>query len=183
MFFVDFFNVFYYLFLVHHNNTWKGVAMAETILFKKYPNRRIYNTEKSEYISLAQLGDLIKEGKDVRIVEAKTGEDVTAFTLTQIILEKAKKRNTLLPVPLLHLVIRHGENLLAEFFEKYLEQTVENYLAYKNAADDQFRKWLNMGQDVSGMARKTAENITSLNPLLNPFKNHFFKKEADKEDK
>jgi len=157
--------------------------MAEKILLKKYPNRRIYNTEKSEYISLVQLGELIKDGRDVKVVEVKTGEDVTAFTLTQIILEKAKKKNTLLPIPLLHLIIRHGENLLAEFFEKYLEQTLENYLAYKNAADDQFRKWLDMGQDFSGMARKTAENITNLNPLLNPFANHFFKNDKGQEDK
>jgi polyhydroxyalkanoate synthesis repressor PhaR len=157
-------------------------TMSEKILFKKYPNRRIYNTEKSEYVSLVQLGDLIKDGKDVKVVEVKTGEDVTAFTLTQIILEKAKKKNTLLPVPLLHLIIRHGENLLAEFFDKYLGQTVANYLSYKNAADDQFRKWLDMGQDFSGMAQKTAENITNLNPLLNPFTNHFFKKDKEKDE-
>lgn len=157
--------------------------MSEKILFKKYPNRRIYNTEKSKYVSLVQLGELIKGGRDVTVVEVKTGEDVTAFTLTQIILEKAKKKNTLLPVSLLHLIIRHGENLLAEFFEKHLEQTLVNYLAYKNAADDQFRKWLDMGQDFSGMARKTAENITSLNPLLNPLTNHFFKKDKDQEKK
>ena len=92
--------------------------MAETILFKKYPNRRIYNTEKSEYVSLVELGDLIKDGRDVKVVEVKTGDDVTAFTLTQIILEKAKQKNTLLPVPLLHLIIRHGENLLAEFYHQ-----------------------------------------------------------------
>ena len=154
----------------------------EKILFKKYPNRRLYDTEKSEYVSLNQLSDLIKDGKIVEVVEVKTGEDVTAFTLTQIILEKAKKKNTLLPVSLLHLVIRHGENILAEFFEKYLEQTVQNYLAYKNAADDQFKKWLEMGQDFSSMARKTAENFTNLNPLLNPFSNQFFKNGKDPKD-
>ena len=154
----------------------------EKILFKKYPNRRLYDTGKSEYVSLNQLSDLIKDGKIVEVVEVKTGEDVTAFTLTQIILEKAKKKNTLLPVPLLHLVIRHGENILAEFFEKYLEQTVQNYLAYKNAADDQFKKWLEMGQDFSSMARKTTESFTNLNPLLNPFSNQFFKNCKDPKD-
>ncbi len=156
--------------------------MTNKILFKKYPNRRLYDTEKSEYVSLNQLADLIKDGKAVEVVEVKTGEDVTALTLTQIILEKAKKKNTLLPVPLLHLIIRHGENVLAEFFENYLEQTVQNYLAYKSAADDQFRKWLEMGQDFSSMARKTAENFTNLNPLLNPFSNQFFKNGKDSKD-
>ncbi|MBW1893313.1 MAG: polyhydroxyalkanoate synthesis regulator DNA-binding domain-containing protein [Deltaproteobacteria bacterium] len=154
----------------------------EKILFKKYPNRRLYDTEKSEYVSLNQLEDLIKDGKIVEVVEVKTGEDVTAFTLTQIILEKAKKKNTLLPLPLLHLIIRHGENVLSEFFEKYLEQTVQNYLAYKNAADDQFKKWLEMGQDFSSMAQKTAKNFTNLNPMLNPFSNNFFKNGKDPKD-
>jgi len=154
----------------------------EKILFKKYPNRRLYDTEKSEYVSLNQLSDLIKDGKIVEVVEVKTGEDVTAFTLTQIILEKAKKKNTLLPVPLLHLVIRHGENILAEFFEKYLGQTVNNYLGYKNAADDQFKKWLEMGQDFSSMANKTIESFTGLNTMFNQFSNDSAKNENSDKD-
>jgi polyhydroxyalkanoate synthesis repressor PhaR len=156
--------------------------MAEDkVLLKKYPNRRLYDTEKSEYVSLDQLADLIRDGKVVEVVEVKTGEDVTAFTLTQIVLEKAKKKDTLLPVPFLHLIIRYGENVLAEFFEKYLEQMVKSYLSYKHAADDQFRKWLEVGQDFSSAARKTAENFTSLNPLLKSFSDHFSKNGKDQD--
>jgi hypothetical protein len=58
-----------------------------------------------------------------------------------------------LPVPVLHLIIQYGDNVLGEFFEKYLQQMIQTYLAHKNAVDDQFKKWLEMGRDFSNMAQ------------------------------
>jgi polyhydroxyalkanoate synthesis repressor PhaR len=127
--------------------------------FKKYANRRLYDTEKSAYVTLDDVMQGIRQGRHVEVVDAKTGEDVTAFTLTQIILEESRKKNSLLPVPLLHLIIQYGENILSEFFEKYLEQTLRNYLSHKTIADDQFRKWLNLGMDFSNL---TTESMASL---------------------
>ena len=133
--------------------------MVEILHFKKYANRRLYDTEKSAYVTLDDVMQGIRQGRRVEVVDAKTGEDVTAFTLTQIILEESRKKNSLLPVPLLHLIIQYGENILSEFFEKYLEQTLRNYLSYKTVADDQFRKWLNLGMDFSNL---TTESMASL---------------------
>ena len=133
--------------------------MVEKLHFKKYANRRLYDTEKSAYVTLDDVMQGIRQGRRVEVVDAKTGEDVTAFTLTQIILEESRKKNSLLPVPLLHLIIQYGENILSEFFEKYLEQTLRNYLSYKTVADDQFRKWLNLGMDFSNL---TTESLASL---------------------
>ena len=133
--------------------------MVEILHFKKYANRRLYDTEKSAYVTLDDVMQGIRQGRRVEVVDAKTGEDVTAFTLTQIILEESRKKNSLLPVPLLHLIIQYGENILSEFFEKYLEQTLRNYLSYKTVADDQFRKWLNLGMDFSN---RTTESMDSL---------------------
>ena len=133
--------------------------MVEKLHFKKYANRRLYDTEKSAYVTLDDVMQGIRQGRHVEVVDAKTGEDVTAFTLTQIILEESRKKNSLLPVPLLHLIIQYGENILSEFFEKYLEQTLRNYLSYKMVADDQFRKWLNLGMDFSNL---TTESMASL---------------------
>ena len=56
---------------------------------------------------------------------------VTAFILTQIVLEAAKRRNSLLPVSVLHLIIRYGDNALGEFFEKYFQKTIHNYIETK----------------------------------------------------
>lgn len=141
--------------------------MAEKVLLKKYPNRRLYDTEKSTYVTLHQVADLIKFGRRVEVIDAKTEEDVTAFILHQIILEEARMKNGLLPVSLLHLIIRYGETVLKEFFEKYLQQTIENYLTYKTTFDEQFRKWLDLGMDLSDATQKT------MTGLLTPYKSLF----------
>ena len=140
--------------------------MTDVIVLKKYANRRLYDTQKSAYVTLGEVADVIRQGKTIKAHDAKTKEDVTAFVLTQIILEEAKNNNALLPVPLLHMIIRYGENVLQEFFENYLEQTINAYVAYKRNADEQFRKWLEVGMDLSGMAQQ------SLN-RLNPFQAFF----------
>ena len=136
--------------------------MTDMIVLKKYANRRLYDTQKSAYVTLSEVADVIREGKTVKAFDAKTKVDVTGFVLTQIILEEARKNNALLPVSLLHMIIRYGENVLHEFFENYLEQTINAYVAYKREADDQFKKWLEVGMDLSGMAQ---QSMTQLNPI------------------
>lgn len=140
--------------------------MTDMIVLKKYANRRLYDTQKSAYVTLGGVAADIRQGKTVRAFDAKTKEDVTAFVLTQIILEEAKNHNALLPVPLLHMIIRYGENVLREFFENYLEQTINAYLAYKSKVDEQFKKWLEFGMDYSEVAQKS---LTRLNPFQSFF--------------
>ena len=137
--------------------------MENTILIKKYPNRRLYDTRISAYITITDVAELIKSGHRVEVREVNTDEDVTALVLTQIIMDKAKKNQGLLPVSLLHLVIQFGENLLHEFFEKYLEKTMENYLVYRKTMDDQVNVYLDMGMDFSSLAEKTMKDMESLN--------------------
>jgi polyhydroxyalkanoate synthesis repressor PhaR len=137
-----------------------GENMSDTIVLKKYASRRLYNPENSSYVTLNQVADMIRGNKDVQILDAKTNEDVTAFILTQVILEEAKNKNTLLPVPLLHLIIRYGGTVLQEFFEKHLQDAINSYLQYKQAFDQQFSKWLNMGMNYSEMARKVMDEMS-----------------------
>lgn len=143
--------------------------MNDTLLFKKYTNRRLYDTEKSAYVTLDHIMQVIRQGRRVAVVDAKSGEDVTAFILTQIILEESRKRNSLLPVPLLHLIVQYGENILSEFFDKYLEQTINNYLSYKAMADDQFRKWLHLGMDLSTLTKQSISTLPAFRPFMDRF--------------
>ncbi len=153
--------------------------MAEKLLLKKYTNRRLYDTERSAYVTLSQVGEMIKQGREVEVIDAETKADVTAFILTQIVLEEAKKKTAFLPVSFLYLIIRYGETVLSEFFEKYLEQTFTNYLAYKAAVDEQFRNWLDLGMNLSTMAQKTMEGLAPFKPLVNPFSKSATPKEGE----
>ncbi len=131
-------------------------------IYKKYANRRIYDTHASGYVTLEELAAVVRRGGEVKIVDAKTKEDVTAFILTQIVLEKAKHKNALLPAPVLHLIIQYGDNVLLEFFETYLQQIARNYIQYKKSVDAQFKRWLDLGMDLSSSGRSSA-------PEINPF--------------
>jgi polyhydroxyalkanoate synthesis repressor PhaR len=133
--------------------------MAEKVVLKKYANRRLYDTEKRAFVSLSQVAELVKQGRDIEISDDKTGEDVTAFILTQVVLEEVKKKSLLLPVSLLSLMIRYGDGVLSEFFDNYLEQILKNYLAHKSAMDNQFRTWLELGQDFSALTTKAMANF------------------------
>jgi polyhydroxyalkanoate synthesis repressor PhaR len=140
-----------------------------SVVLKKYANRRLYDTEKSIYVTLHEVSAYIRDGADVLIIDAKTKEDVTAFTLTQIILEEAKNNNTLLPVPLLHLIIRYGDNLMGEFFEKYLQQIFRNFVTHKQAMDDQFQRWIEAGLNMSQATQKSFSEFNPFQPFFDPF--------------
>ncbi len=118
------------------------------MLVKKYGNRRLYDTESSRYITLDELTEKIRGGAEARVVDAKTGRDLTQETLTQIIIE-GRGADTLLPGPLLHQLIRLGDDALAEFLGRYVQGALELYL----------------------QARKSSQAVMPFNPLLalNPF--------------
>ena len=102
-------------------------------LIKKYGNRRLYDTAQSRYITLEELADQVRDGADVRVVDAKTGSDLTQATLAQIILE-SRGGSRLLPVPLLVQLIRMGDEALAEFFGRYVSAALELYVQAKAGA-------------------------------------------------
>lgn len=103
------------------------------MLVKKYSNRRLYDTEGSCYITLEELAEKIRLGSEARVVDAKTNEDLTQLTLTQIIIE-SRGAARLLPVPLLTQLIRMGDDSLAEFLGRYMSTALELYLQAKHGA-------------------------------------------------
>jgi polyhydroxyalkanoate synthesis repressor PhaR len=103
-------------------------------VIKKYGNRRLYDTETSQYITQEELSTKVKNGTDVRVVDAKTNEDLTQVTLTQIILESRGAAH-LLPVPLLLQLVRMDDHALAEFFGRYVSWALEIYMRAKQGAE------------------------------------------------
>ncbi len=139
--------------------------MPSTIIIKKYPNRRLYNTQESIFVTVDDVSNLIKQGFRIQVIDLKTGEDATEIVLTQIIMNKAKEDNAILPVSLLHLVVQYGEGHLHEFFEKYLETAIENYLSFRKQMDDQVNSYL--GMEFSSFAEQALKNMDPLNLLPN----------------
>jgi polyhydroxyalkanoate synthesis repressor PhaR len=105
-------------------------AMAGPVLIKKYGNRRLYDTGDSRYITLEELTAKIRAGAEVRVVDAKTNEDLTQATLAQLILEGGSTARVL-PVGLLTQLIRLGDDALGEFFSRYVTAALDIYLQAK----------------------------------------------------
>jgi len=103
-----------------------------TIVIKKYPNRRLYDTAASRYINLEDIAGFIRDGKDVQVVDAQTGEDLTRVTLTQIILDDAKQQPTGLPLELLRQLIISSDEMGREFIMWYLKSAYEAYQAVQS---------------------------------------------------
>ncbi|MCY1006953.1 hypothetical protein OV079_15590 [Nannocystis pusilla] len=100
---------------------------------KKYGNRRLYDTEGSRYVTLEEIAERVRMGEDLKVVDAKSGQDLTQITLAQIILE-SRGAARLLPVSLLKQLVRMRDDALAEFFGRYIAWALEVYLQLKGGA-------------------------------------------------
>src|SRR6201988_1194426 len=103
------------------------------VLVKKYGNRRLYDTTGSRYVNLDDLAALVRAGKEVRVVDAKTGQDLTRITLTQIITEDAKDKPTGLPLELLRQLIVASDEVRQEFVMWYLKSAFDAYQKVQDA--------------------------------------------------
>jgi polyhydroxyalkanoate synthesis repressor PhaR len=88
------------------------------VVIKKYPNRKLYNTEENKYITLDAVAKMIRAGEEVQVVDNVTGEDLTAVTLTQIIMDREKKEGEFLPRSILAELIQAGGESLNTIREK-----------------------------------------------------------------
>ncbi|MFC2053779.1 polyhydroxyalkanoate synthesis regulator DNA-binding domain-containing protein [Chloroflexota bacterium] len=82
------------------------------LLIKRYPNRKLYDTDAKKYITLEEVAELIRAGEEVQVIDHVSEEDLTTLTLAQIILEQEKKRNGLLPLSVLSGLIQAGGDRL-----------------------------------------------------------------------
>jgi polyhydroxyalkanoate synthesis repressor PhaR len=107
--------------------------MAETVTIRKYPNRRLYDTSAGKYVNLEDIASMIRRSIDVKVVDAKTGEDLTRVILTQIIVEDARDRPTGLPLELLRQLIVASDRAGQEFIMWYLKSAFDAYQKVQDA--------------------------------------------------
>jgi polyhydroxyalkanoate synthesis repressor PhaR len=105
----------------------KGKGKDEPVTIKKYANRRLYNTATSSYVTLDHLCDMVKQGTDFVVYDAKSGDDITRSVLTQIIFEEEGKGQNLMPIRFLRQLIGFYGDSLQSFIPSYLEVSMETF--------------------------------------------------------
>jgi polyhydroxyalkanoate synthesis repressor PhaR len=97
------------------------------IVIKKYENRRLYDTSNSRYINLDEIAQLIRDGRDVQVVDAATGEDITRPVLTQIIMDQAKEPDSTFPLDMLRQMVVASGRATQESALKYMKAMFDLY--------------------------------------------------------
>lgn len=108
-------------------------------VIKRYSNRKLYDTQESRYVTLEELEELIRAGKEISVVDVSTGEDLTSVTLAQIILENERNRRAGLPTAFLHQLIKHGESW-QDFVQKSMKSSLEGIMSSQREAERVFRE-------------------------------------------
>ena len=108
------------------------------VTIKKYANRRLYDTESSSYITLDRLAEMVREGREFEVVDAKSGEDITRQVLTQIIVDEESHGSTLLPLNFLKHIIGLYGNSMQTFVPSYLEAAMDAFQRNQSAVREAF---------------------------------------------
>ena len=141
------------------------------VVVKKYANRRLYNTETSSYITLDNLADMIRAGRDFVVYDAKSGEDITRGVLTQIIVEEESKGTSMLPTPFLRQLIGFYGGSLQGVVPRYLETAMSSFARQqqqlRQAMQQTISPFLPVG--VEEMSRQNLAMIERAMSLFNPF--------------
>jgi polyhydroxyalkanoate synthesis repressor PhaR len=126
-------------------------------VIKRYSNRKLYDTQESRYVTLEEIEEMIRAGREISVVDAASGEDLTSVTLTQIILENERTRRASLPAAFLHQLIKHGESW-QEFVQKSMRASLEGMISSQRDMERIFRDWsLRAGWGAMGAAAPAAE--------------------------
>jgi polyhydroxyalkanoate synthesis repressor PhaR len=108
------------------------------VTIKKYANRRLYDTESSTYITLDRLAQMVREGREFEVVDAKSGDDITRHVLTQIIVDEEARGATMLPTNFLKQLIGLYGNSMQSFVPQYLEAAMDSFQHNQSAVRDAF---------------------------------------------
>jgi len=109
-------------------------------VIKRYSNRKLYDTQESRYVTLEEIEEMVRAGKEISVVDAATGEDLTSVTLTQIILENERNHRTALPAAFLHQLIKYGETW-QDFVQRSMKSSFEGLVSNQREMERVFREW------------------------------------------
>jgi polyhydroxyalkanoate synthesis repressor PhaR len=138
--------------------------MTQERLIKKYANRRLYDATQSRHITLDDIRTLIVKGEKIKVVEDKTGHDITRHILLQVIAEQEQFGRPILGTPVLEAIIRFYGNAMQGFLAGFLEKSVETFLSQQEAVQAQISKIV-ANTPLATVADMTRQNLESLAKL------------------
>jgi polyhydroxyalkanoate synthesis repressor PhaR len=134
--------------------------MGKERLIKKYANRRLYDASISKHVTLEDIRDLIVKGEKIKVVEDKTGEDITRLILLQVIAEQEQFGKPILTTQLLESIIRYYGGPMQDFMAGYLEQSVAAFMKQQESVQQQVSQMLNNAPPpMTAMAELTRQNM------------------------
>jgi polyhydroxyalkanoate synthesis repressor PhaR len=136
-----------------------------TVIIKKYANRRLYNTQSSSYITLDHLAKMTREGVDFKVLDAKTGADITHQILTQIIMDEESSGEQMLPVNFLRQLIGMYGNSMQSLVPHYLEASMDNFRANQTKLNQAFEDTLGNNP----LAKLAQQNIAMFKAAASAF--------------
>ena len=107
---------------------------------RKYPNRRYYDSTRSRHVTLEEIYSLIRNGYEIEVTDSKTGQDITAKLLGQIIIELDAPKMGVFPVSMLHRLLRSNQEIVSDFIEKYFNQPLTAFLDSQRNMETVFRQ-------------------------------------------
>lgn len=135
------------------------------VVVKKYANRRLYNTESSSYVTLEDLAQMVRQGRDFVVYDAKSGDDITRGVLTQIIVEEEAKGSHLLPESFLrHLIGFYGDSLQG-VLPRYLEVTMQGFARQQ----DEMRRGVQQAFRPFTIEEMSARNMAMMERAMSLF--------------
>ncbi len=132
--------------------------MAETRMIKKYPNRRLYDTELSKYVTLSHVRELVLNGIDIKVVDADSEEDITRQILMQIITEQESGKSPLFSTRLLAQFIRIYRDAVPDVFGSFMEQNLDLYAKQQALYQKQMQNML-VEDPAKAFSRLTEQNL------------------------
>jgi polyhydroxyalkanoate synthesis repressor PhaR len=155
---------------VTDENTKESASSADPVIIKKYANRRLYNTQTSSYVTLDHLCEMVKEGVDFEVRDARSGEDITRSVLTQIIFEEEAKGQNLLPIRFLRQLIRLYGDSMQSFVPGYLDLSMESFSKNQEAIKNRVAEAFGGGtQAFEAMARQNLAMFERAMKMFSPF--------------
>jgi polyhydroxyalkanoate synthesis repressor PhaR len=142
---------------------------GERVVIKKYANRRLYNTATSSYVTLDNLSDMVRQGVDFVVFDAKTGDDITRSVLAQIIFEEESRGQNLLPIQFLRQLISFYGDSMQNLLPTYLEMSLDGFAKQQERFRSQFQQAFGGSPGLGYFDEQVSQNLAMFDRAMRMF--------------